>query len=75
MRKAYATTINEKGFAIGLSEENEPGYYPCPQYGVFPTYEAAGVKRDALNAELGLTRDEAAMIVASSMAAQNRRAK
>ncbi len=59
-------------FGIGLAEENERGYWLQQGFGQFDTYDLAGVKRDELNTQLGLDKDDAAMIVASSMRAQNK---
>ena len=75
VRTAFAVIINpdakrfrQDSFMLGLAEENRPGYYPEPQYGVFATYEAASAKAQELNGLLfKLSPEDAAMIVASSM--------
>ena len=66
------STLNEAGNpTVALVKENEGGYYPTDfDWG---DYETARKIANQLNAEVGITEEEAAEIVASSMAAQPRR--
>jgi len=66
-RIAFVPVCSGNSFGLGVAEENEPGYYPQEQHGLFPTYEAASVRAEELNGKLGLTPDEAAHIVCTSM--------
>ena len=58
-------------FGIGLTQKNQAGYWPTPQHGHFRTYDAAAAKAHELNQARGLSAEEAALIVASSMRAQH----
>lgn len=60
-------------YTIGLADRDEPGFSPMREPLVFDTYDEAKTEADARNAALGLTREEATKIVASSMTAQRRR--
>lgn len=71
-RIAFATIVSHdpatgRDFGIGLAEENEPGYWPKPEHGPFATWDLAAAKARELNHRLGLSDEEAAHIVASSM--------
>lgn len=69
---AYAAVIIAPGdFTLGLTQLNQPGYWLTPQHGVFNTYNEAAAKAHSLNLALGLSAEKAALIVASSMRAQN----
>jgi hypothetical protein len=70
-REAFVAVLMGRAFGIGLAQENERGYYPQVGFGSFDTYEAASAKAQELNALLGLSADDAAMIVCSSMRKQN----
>jgi hypothetical protein len=63
-------------FGLAVVEENEPGYHPYRDV-TFESKELADDAAEGLNQKLGLSREEAAIIVASSMRVQNqgRRAK
>jgi hypothetical protein len=71
---AYVATVTEQGFGIGIAERDSPGYWPAPDKGTFPTYEAASARASELNTATGLSLEEASEIVCSSMRAQNERA-
>jgi hypothetical protein len=70
-RFAFAAIVSRqhdgRDFGIGLAEENDPGYWPQPGFGSFTTWTEASDKARQLNASQGLTDDDAAHIVASSM--------
>lgn len=72
---AYGAVIHGRAFSVGLAEENEPGFWPMPSLGIFPSYELASAKARELNVARGMTVEEGLRIVTSSMAAQNRRDK
>lgn len=72
---ALVAVISGQAFGIGLAQENESGYWPQPQLGSYPTYEAAANEADRLNSKLGIAPEVAAMIVCSSMRQSNRRGK
>jgi hypothetical protein len=74
-REAFVAVMVDRAFGIGLAEENERGYWPQAGFGTFATYDLAVAKASELNARLGLDPMDAAMIVASSMRAQNRATK
>ena len=69
--QAYtAVTGGPTGFLIGLATRDEPGYYPRPDFGFYDSYEEASDAAERLNGtDLGLTDEEAARIVMSSMGA------
>ena len=64
---AYAATVDEKGFGIGLAVSGEQGYHPRPDHCRFHTWEAAQAAAELLNEGLGLSRDVAFDVVASTM--------
>jgi hypothetical protein len=70
-RFAFAVILSRqpdgREFGIGLAQENDPGYWPQPGFGSFPTWSEASDKARRLNTTQGLTDAEAAQIVASSM--------
>ena len=79
-KEAYAFTAvvndqHEKGqppYRLGVAVANEPGYYPVPlHWSHSDNYEAMLEHAHELNDALGLSRREAALIISSSMAAQN----
>ena len=74
-RTAFAAVCDGAFFGIGLAEEGERGYFPQAGFGHFGTYDEARIKADELNAQLGLDKMDAAMIVAGSMRSQNTRKK
>jgi hypothetical protein len=67
---AFVPVCNGPHFGIGAAERNMSGYWPIPGHGVFKTWEDARAKADALNAELGVSPDDAAEIACSSMRTQ-----
>lgn len=73
-RLAFAPIVDAGGFSVGLAEESSPGYLPQRHHGAFPSWEAARAKASELNRSMfRLSDEDAAMIVASSMGAQNER--
>jgi hypothetical protein len=66
--------VEGKGFVPSLVTENEPGHSPLTGNGEFAapwywgnTYEEAKALADSENAKKGLTADDVATIIASSM--------
>jgi hypothetical protein len=70
-REAFVAVLMGRAFGIGLAQEDERGYWPQAGFGTFDSYDAASTKARELNALLGLSAEEAAMIVCSSMRVQN----
>lgn len=68
---AYAAVLDRGVFSIGLAQQNQPGYWPTPQHGQFRTYNEAAARAHELNQARGLSAEQAALIVASSMRAQH----
>lgn len=70
---AYAAVYDRGAgaFSLGLAQKDQPGYWPTPQHGVFRTYNEAAVRAHELNQARGLSAEEAALIVASSMRARH----
>lgn len=68
---AYAAVLDRGAFSIGLAQKDQPGYWPTPQHGQFRTYNEAAARAHVLNEARGLSAEEAALIVASSMRAQH----
>ena len=69
-RVAYTPVIVDEGFSLGIAEEGRGGYYPS-DFGTVKTWTEAEVWARQLNERLGLTSEQALLIVTSSMAAQN----
>lgn len=56
------------GFGLGIAIANEAGYYPIPfSWSHFDTFDEASQHAEELNAAEGLSLDQAAKIVFSSM--------
>lgn len=72
---AFTATVTATGFGVGLAEENKPGYWPCPQYGTFATWDEAFAKARELNQARDMNEETAIRIVCSSMRSQNVRGK
>lgn len=66
---AWVAVVDESGFSLGLAEEGTKGYSPMKedQKITFPTYDAASEEAEARNGLLGLSNDDAAKIVFSTM--------
>src|SRR5262245_26222538 len=64
-------------WALGVAEENSPGYYPydATRPLVFATDREAQDAADQLNEALGLSREEASLIVLSTMRSSFRRSR
>jgi hypothetical protein len=61
-------------YQLGIAVANEAGYHPVPLHWAHAdTMEEMQAEATRLNAEMGLDEGRAALIVASSMCAQNRR--
>jgi hypothetical protein len=65
VRFAYTAIVEEAGYSVGRADENIPGYTPMCRK--FDTYQAAKVMADGLNADLGLSKRDALVIVMSTM--------
>lgn len=71
---AYTPVVSEKfatGYGLGVAERDVAGYVPREDLGASPSWEDAKARAASLNAELGLTREQAFDIVMSSLRAQN----
>lgn len=68
---AWTAVVVIEGFSIGIADENVAGYSPMKEPIYFPSYEEAQAEAERRNELMGLTRHEAALIVISSMRAQN----
>lgn len=69
---AWAALMDDDGtYSLGLATRDEPGYAPLKEPLGLATYAEATAEADARNERLGLTREEATKIIASSMAAQH----
>jgi hypothetical protein len=69
-RPAFAFTavvVPSGGFIVGMAYKGQPGYVPCPQYGLFESYEAAQKQASGLNDSAGMDRDAAGALAAESM--------
>lgn len=71
--RALTPTIQPGGIGLGIAVANERGYYPVPLHWCrADTYDEMDAHADELNKELfNLLPRAAAVIVASSMRAQN----
>ena len=69
---ALTAIVNKDSFGVGAAERNIAGYSPTT-WGPFKTWDEASDFASMFNGKLGLTREEADSIVASSMRAQNER--
>ncbi len=71
---AFTGVMHEGKFIVGLAEQDVPGYTPIlqmtefgPMGSTFPSYDAASDYADEMNAELGISKEQAIRIVLSSM--------
>lgn len=65
-----STPAQQYAFAAvytGRADEGESGYTPVPRFGSFKTFNEAANRADELNKELGLSIEQAAKIVCSTM--------
>lgn len=63
---AFVTTVNDKGWILGVAVANEPGYNPI--FGkTFTSETEAGEWAKGLNEHIGLTPDDTARIIISTM--------
>jgi hypothetical protein len=65
-RIAFTAIVYEKGYKIGLCHEGIDGYTPT-LFGPYSTYESYNKMADTLNSGLGLTKEDAYKIIASTM--------
>jgi hypothetical protein len=70
VKRAYVPIVVDKGFSLGVAEENVAGYYTL-DYPIVDTYDKAWAWADSCNIDLGVSHDEAIRIMGSSMKAQN----
>lgn len=70
-RKVY-TPVLENGWRLGIAVEGSPGYFPVREDsdagGTFPNRKAAQGVADAYNEKLGFTPQQAAAVVATTLA-------
>ena len=71
---AFTGVMHEGKYIIGLAEQDLPGYMPIflmtesgPMGSTFPSYDAASEYAADMNAELGISKEQAIRIVLSSM--------
>lgn len=62
-----AVVVPGEGFAIGIVEENQPGFVRDKREPLFDTWEAATKRAAEMNGKLNLTQAEAFVIVGTSM--------
>lgn len=62
---AYTAIVEESSYTVGRADENISGYTPMGRK--FDSYKAAKDMADSLNADLGLSKRDALIIVASTM--------
>ena len=69
VRSAFTPVIDRagRGWAIGRADEYQSGFTPIPEKGTFRTMQAAQKVADDMNKEIGITKKEALIIVATSM--------
>lgn len=70
---AWTATVTGEGCSIGVADRDVAGYSPLREPLYFKTYDEAQKEADRRNEQLGLTLEEAELIVLSSMRAQNER--
>lgn len=70
-RFAFLAVVGENYPArLGAAVENEPGYYPIPEFWAHAdSFDAMQAHADRLNAEMGITEREAEHLVLTSMSA------
>lgn len=70
-RKAYVAVVREDGYFLGIAVEGESGYHPMKEgsdhAGDWGDYERVREAAEDLNERLGLSKVDAAIIVASTM--------
>jgi hypothetical protein len=64
-RYAFVAVVDPQGGRLGVAVEKEAGYNPTGK--TFDSFKEAEAWADGLNKHIGLKREEAVMIVASSM--------
>lgn len=71
VRCAYVAVIYDDGHRLGIAREGEAGYYQVKKdgdlYPAFPTHEEASVCAWTANERLGLSAEDVADIVCSTM--------
>lgn len=73
---AFTGVMHEGMYVIGLAEQDVAGYTPlllksqAGPMGMFPTYDAASKYAEDMNAELGISKEQAIRIVLSTMRAE-----
>lgn len=67
---ALSAIVTDNGFGVGAAERDVAGYSPTT-YGPFQTWDEAADFANMVNVKIGLTREIADSIIASSMRAQN----
>lgn len=69
IRSAFTPVLNRagSGWMIGRDDEYQSGFTPIPEKGVYKTMKSAQKVADEMNKEIGITKKEALLIVATSM--------
>lgn len=66
---AFTAVTKDGGFALGLAEKDEPGYWDVPgTFLAFASHDEASQAADKLNERIDLDAEQAFAIVSSSMA-------
>lgn len=67
VRSAFTPVMHREYWIIGRADEYQRGYTPISEKGLFDTREEAQKLADEMNKEVGVTKKEALLIVATSM--------
>lgn len=65
--KAVSPVTSSDGIALGIAVFGERGYHPAEKWGTFSTQEDAQKKADELNTIFGINKDQAELIIVSTM--------
>ena len=66
-RIAMTAVMHDNKYIIGAATEGTHGYTPFPEYGEFPSWDAAQAAADTMNERAGMSREEAIGIVLGTM--------
>lgn len=68
--RAYVPVIREHGYSLGIAVAGQAGYY-ATDYGTVSTWEAACKWADDANTALGVSKEDAMVILCDTMARQH----
>lgn len=66
-RWVYMALVDNRGYSIATVEENVPGYRLCPEFGMFPSHDAAKARAYHENAARGFSITDAIPIMLSAL--------